>query len=61
MKPNQKHIWVIKKRMASGEIPLDFEFSRTAARKVADFLNGFSKGTKEAKYFIKKFVEEECS
>ena len=52
-------IWVIKKRTASGEIPLDFEFNRNDARKVADYMNGFSKGTKDAKYRVRKFVEVE--
>jgi hypothetical protein len=59
MKPSQKHIWVIKKITALGDIPLDFEFNRTDARKVVDYLNGFSKGTKDAKYHVKKYVEVE--
>lgn len=59
MKTNQKHIWMILKRVGLGDVPYDFEFYRDDARKVAKYLNGFSHGTRDAKYRVKKYKEAE--
>lgn len=56
MKPTN-HIWVVQKKVISGWIPDDFYLNREDARVVTRYYNGFSHGTKNAKFRPKKYVE----
>lgn len=54
---DQNHVWIIKRRTKDGSIPMWSERFRVDARIIADYLNGFSKGEKDARYFVKKYQE----
>jgi hypothetical protein len=57
---NQKHIWVVKRKMKDGSIiPIWSERIRDDARMIADFLNGFAKGKRDAIFSVKKYREVE--
>lgn len=56
----KKHIWVVKRKLEDGSvIPVWAERFRSDARMIANYFNGFSRGTKNAQYSVKKFVEVE--
>jgi hypothetical protein len=54
----QKHVWVVQRKMKDGSmIPIYLRQFRKDARKLANYFNGFSKGTKDARYRVRKYVE----
>jgi hypothetical protein len=57
---NQTHIWVVKRKLKDGSvIPIWSERIRDDARMIAEYLNGFSKGKKDASFSVKKYEEVE--
>jgi hypothetical protein len=57
---SQKHIWVVQRGLKDGSIiPIWWRQYRKDARELAAYFNGFSKGTKNAKYRVKKYMEVE--
>ena len=54
---DQNHVWIIKRRTTDGSIPMWSERFRVDARLIVDYMNGFSKGKPDARYFVKKYEE----
>lgn len=50
-------LWIVKRKLHKGyDYPLTCE-TRSEARMICDYYNGFSKGTKDARYKVKKYRE----
>lgn len=54
----KNHIWVVqRKQPAQGYVPFNFFDSRSDARAVAKYYNGFAHGTKHARFRVRKYIE----